>query len=387
MIAPRSTAAGLLLVLAALAVAAPPGLAAQERERAERELGQIRSEIERVQADLQRGVAERDRAAQELRSAEQAAADSRRELQRLQRERAERGARRAALARERLERQEALATERSALAAQMRTAYMVGREEPLKLLLNQRDPARAGRMFAYYSYFGRARAEQIARIEEHVARIGELDTALAAEETQLLELEQRQRGELDHLEQARTARGQVLAGLAAETRSRSASLERLRRQQAALEKLLRDLQRAIERFPGDATTAFGKLRGRLAWPVAGRLAARFGETRAGGLKWDGVLVAAERGAPVRAVHRGRVVYADWLAGLGLLVIVDHGEGYLSLYAHNDQIYKRVGEPVAAGETVAAVGDSGGRSRPELYFEIRRKGKPVDPRGWFRSRDP
>src|SRR5205814_5159914 len=111
--------------------------------------------------------------------------------------------------------------------------------------------------------------------------------------------------------------------------------------------------------------------GKLAWPVDGKLVAGFGDVRASGLKWEGVLVAAERGAPVRAVYQGRVVYADWLPGLGLLTIVDHGDGYLSLYGHNDRLYKAAGEHVAAGEPIAAAGGSGGRSRPELYFEIRK----------------
>jgi murein hydrolase activator len=137
----------------------------------------------------------------------------------------------------------------------------------------------------------------------------------------------------------------------------------------------------------DTNTAFGRLRGKLAWPVGGRLVARFGETRAGGLKWDGVVVAAERGAPVKSVAPGTVLYADWLPGLGLLTIVDHGEGYLSLYGHNDRLYKAVGERVAAGDALAAAGDSGGRARPELYFEIRKEGRPVDPRPWFRSTNP
>jgi septal ring factor EnvC (AmiA/AmiB activator) len=133
--------------------------------------------------------------------------------------------------------------------------------------------------------------------------------------------------------------------------------------------------------------AFARLRGKLAWPVAGRVVARFGQTRAGGVKWDGVLVATERGAPVRAIHSGRVVYADWLPGLGLLTIVDHGEGYLSLYGYNERLYRSVGERVDPGDTIAAAGDSGGRNQPELYFEIRKGGRPIDPQPWFSKRDP
>src|SRR5205807_382985 len=138
-------------------------------------------------------------------------------------------------------------------------------------------------------------------------------------------------------------------------RPRAQNLERLRSQQAGLEKLLRELRAAVERFPIEGNDVFARLRGRLAWPVSGRVLARFGDARAGGVRWDGVLVATERGAPVKAVCQGRVIYADWLPGLGLLTIVDHGDGYLSLYGHNERLYKAAGEPVATGDTIAAAG--------------------------------
>jgi septal ring factor EnvC (AmiA/AmiB activator) len=121
--------------------------------------------------------------------------------------------------------------------------------------------------------------------------------------------------------------------------------------------------------------------------VAGKVMASFGQTRAGGLKWDGVLLAGAQGAPVRAIYHGRVVYADWLSGLGLLTIIDHGDGYLSLYGHNERLFKEVGERVTAGDTIATVGDSGGRPTPGLYFEIRKGGHPIDPRPWFKSASP
>ena len=242
-------------------------------------------------------------------------------------------------------------------------------------------------MFAYYSYFGRARAGQIKLIEDDLQRLAQLDGELAAEDQALAQLEKQQRAQLHELEHARTQRSHVLASLEAQSHTRAQSLERLRSQQAGLEKLLRELRTAMERFPLEGNDAFARLRGKLAWPVSGRLVARFGDARAGGVRWDWVLVATERGAPVKAVCQGRVIYADWLPGLGLLTIVDHGDGYLSLYGHNERLYKAAGEPVAAGEALAAAGDSGGSSRPELYFEIRKGGKPVDPRPWFRAADP
>jgi septal ring factor EnvC (AmiA/AmiB activator) len=383
-----SVPAGLpVAAFAAQAAAGAKGAAQPDRAKAEAELRQLRKEIARVRGQVSRDTAERDRLARDLRRAEQSVSGVRGEMSRLRRERAERARRRAELASERTEREAALAGERETLAAQLRAAHRIGREEPLKLLLNQRDPARAGRMFAYYSYFGRARAEQVARIEQNLARITELDADLAAEETRLAELEQARVAELGKLEQARTQRGQVLASLTAESRSRAAQLQRLQRQQGALEKLVRELRRTIEKFPTDTKSAFAQLRGKLAWPARGRIVARYGETRAGGLRWDGMLLATERGAAVRAVHQGRVVYADWLAGLGLLVIVDHGGGYISLYGHNDELHRKVGERVSAGDSLAAAGDSGGRSQPELYFALRRGGRAIDPRPWFRNPQP
>jgi septal ring factor EnvC (AmiA/AmiB activator) len=376
-----------LLALLVCALAVVPAGATSESAKAEAQLRDIRAEIERVRSQVQRDAAERERLARRLRDAEQSATAARAERDRLRREQAERVQRRAELALEKREREKELEGERAALAAQMRAAYMIGREEPLKLLLNQRDPARAGRMFAYYGYFGRARAGQIARIENFVARIAELDAELEAEQARLADLETRQREEVERLDKARAERGEVLASLTAEARSRAASLDRLKREQSALEKLLRELRRAIEKFPSDSKSPFARMRGKLAWPTTGRVIARYGQTRAGGLKWDGVLLSTTRGAPVRAVYHGRVIYADWLAGLGLLVILDHGDGYLSLYGHNEQIYRKVGERVTAGDPVAAAGDTGGRSSPELYFEIRRAGRPVSPIPWFRNPRP
>ena len=376
----------LLATLLALLLAAPLGAAGDQR-KTEADLKAVQAEIERVRNQVRRDQLQQDRLTRELRDAELSAGDVRDTLQDLKRKRAEHAQRREELANEKSRRQQALSRERMALAGQLRAAYLIGSEEPLKLLLNQKDPARAGRIFAYYSYFGRSRADQIARITENVQRIETLEGELEAQDRELVALEERRRSELARLNDAREKRGAVLASLQSESRTRVQSLERLKRQKAGLEKLLQELKRASARYPIDANGVFARLRGKLSWPVGGRLTARFGETRAGGVKWDGVLLATERGANVRAVSSGRMIYADWLPGLGLLAIVDHGEGYLSLYGHNDRLYKSVGERVVAGDPIAAAGDSGGRARPELYFEIRKAGRPVDPRPWFRTPQP
>jgi septal ring factor EnvC (AmiA/AmiB activator) len=376
------------LALAGAGLAGTPAARPEaDARKTEAQLEAVKAEIERVTREVSQSQVERDRLTRDLKSAELSVGQARAALTEIRHQRAEHAARRAALTTEQREREAQLARNRADLAGQLRAAYLIGRQEPLKLLLNQEDPALAGRMFAYYGYFGRARAGQIKLIEDDVQRLSELTAALDAEDAQLAALEQRQRSELNGLEHARSQRSSVLASLDAESRGRAASLERLRSQQSGLEQLLRELRAAIERYPLEANDAFTKLRGKLAWPVSGHLVARFGDTRAGGVHWDGVLVATERGAPVKAVCDGRVIYADWLPGLGLLAIVDHGDGYLSLYGHNERLFKAAGEHVAAGDTIAAAGDSGGSGRPELYFEIRKAGRPVDPRPWFKAADP
>ncbi len=367
-----------------------PGAAQPEADarKAEAELQAVKSEIERVTRQVSEEAVAKDRLSKQLKNAELSVGRAREGLDGVRRSRAEQASKRSSLAAQRKSREADLAQNRSALAGQLRAAYQIGKEEPLKLLLNQKDPRRAGRMFVYYSYFGRARADQIHDIETDVQAIANLDEQLQAQDAKLAELEQQQRAELMELERAREQRSGVLASLTAESNSHAQSLERLKSQQGSLERLLAELRRAMEKFPTlNGHDAFARLRGKLAWPVGGRLVARFGESRAGGVKWDGVLVATERGAPVRAVYSGRVIYADWLPGLGLLTIIDHGEGYMSLYGHNERLYKTVGERVNPGDTVGSAGDSGGSSRPEVYFEIRKGGKAVDPRPWFRTGQP
>ena len=358
-----------------------------DRQRTEAELQAIAAQIEQVRLQVQRDAVERDRLAGELRAAERTVASARSQLQQLRAQRDQRAAARERLQVQRRERQARLAAGRDQLARQLRALYLLGRQDPLLMLLNQQDPGEAARRLTYGSYIGRFRATQIDQINADIASIDDIDQQIAAEDRHLAELEGRQKMQVGELEQARVQRGRVLVSLEQEAQNRVQSLARLQRQQAALETLLKEINRALERFSAGPNDAFAKLRGKLGWPVEGKLAARFGEIRAGSVRWNGVLVVAERGTPVRAIHAGRVAYADWLPGLGQLLIIDHGGGYLSLYGHNDQLYKTAGATVTPGEVVAAVGDSGGRDQPELYFEIRSGGKPIDPRPWFNRPNP
>ena len=353
--------------------------ASQARARLEA----VRDQIARITRQVSQGQAERDRLTRQLRATEESVGKAQTTLDDLRQQRQAGAARRAELQSEQHQRTTDLADNRAALAGQLRAAYLTGHGEPLKLLLNQGNPAQAGRMFAYYSYFGRARAAQIHAIEADLQRIGQLDGQLQAQDAKLAGLQQAQQAQVSALEQARAHRVQVLASISAQTQTRAARLGRLRQQQSDLESLLAQLRRAAASLPPEdlGHSPFARLRGRLARPVAGRVIASYGQVRAGGLKWDGDLFATQRNAPVHAVSQGRVVYADWLAGLGLLIIIDHGGGYMSLYGHNERLYESVGQHVATGQTIAQAGDSGGSARPELYFEIRKDGRPIDPRLW------
>ena len=371
--------------------AATPTQSPASARQAEADLKALRERIAAISAQVNHDALERDRLGRTLRDAEVAVGSARRGLEAIAGEVDDRVGRRARLANERANAEATLERERDALAGQLRVAYRNGPDETLRLLLAGESPADGQRLLGWYGYFSRARARQLQRIDAQIAHIGELDASLAAEQLALEQLRAGRQKQLGALEQGRAARQAALQTLQQEAESRSAQLARLRGQQANLERLLRELARAARpAAPAgtpDNSTAFGRLRGQLAWPAAGRLLARFGEQRATGVNWDGVVVGAERGSPVRAVAAGRVLYADWLPGMGLLAIIDHGEGYFSLYGYNEQLRRAAGDSVAAGEVIGAVGDTGGRPEPQLYFELRRSGKPLNPAPWFRDRAP
>ncbi|TAK55609.1 MAG: hypothetical protein EPO25_03535 [Gammaproteobacteria bacterium] len=370
-----------MLILALLA--GPAGSAERDPEG---QLREVRQRIERLQRAVRQDTGRRDALSAQLRDAEEslraassshaaararlAASDQRLGALRIQREQSERE----------------LLEQRELLAAQLRTAYMIGPRDQLRLLLGQQDPVALGRVLVYYSYLGRARAGQIAGIEVAVLKLDQATAQEAAERDRLAALEAEASRELAALDAARAGRTRALQAMNAQIRSNSDTIAKLRRDAAALEKLIADLRRALRDLPPAGGQAFAKVRGRLAWPVAGRIVARYGQSRGGGLRWNGVMIEAARGSEIRSLYEGRVAYADWLPGLGLLLIIDHG-GYLSLYGHNDQLYKAAGDRVEGGEVVATVGDSGGRSQPGLYLEIRRGAQPVDPVPWFRRSSP
>lgn len=375
-------ATALLAVLGGLWPGPLPA-AADDPAVAQRELAQLRARIKAVEQRVQAGVAERGEAQQALRAAEVAEADARRRLAALERELQEATAEQARLEASLQAREAELARERAVLARALQLAYVSGRDEWLRLVLSGDDPVRTGRRLVYYGYLGQARADLVAGLRERLAGLAAARREVLAQAERLAGLQARQQARLAELEAARAERASVVARLDSDIAGGEGELARLRREADDLAALVAELTRALAELPADDATPFGKLKGRLPGPADGPVLRNFGQARADGrLRWEGSLIGAAAGSPVRAVHHGRVVYADWLPGMGLLAIVEHGDGYLSLYGHNRDLVKDVGDWVDAGDVLGHVGDSGGQAEAGLYFEIRKDGRPQDPRRWL-----
>jgi septal ring factor EnvC (AmiA/AmiB activator) len=377
---PRIIAAPGWLLIAMMALCFAPRLDAQD-ERAE--LDAVREQIVRLEERMaeQRSAMDSERTA--LERVERQIADRHRELADVRTQAAAEQARLdeldSAAATARVE----LSSEREALARQVLLSYMTGREELLKLVLNQESPAALGRMVTYYDYFNHFRSERIESVRGELERLAALLREARESRQRLDALAARQERELADLEAARAQRNEMLASLESRLSDSGEALESLQDDERRLEELVLELGDILAAFPAGSEKPFASLKGQLAWPVPGRIDENYGRLRSGGrVRWNGVLLSAEPGTPVRAVYHGRVAFSDWLPGLGLLMIVDHGDGYLSLYGHNEVLLRESGEWVEPGEVLGQVGSAGGRSG--LYFELRHDSDPIDARQWMRG---
>jgi septal ring factor EnvC (AmiA/AmiB activator) len=374
-----------LATLAALVGAATCGATndSAESSQARSQLAAVRARLMELTHQLSDELSQRDTLSARLRQSELTITEQRRQLEDLQAAAAATERRRSQLRAEQAHDRAALQTERGALAAQARSAYMIGRQEHLKLLLNQTSPARLGRTLAYYAYFAAARRDKLTRINADIARAQQRAVEIDEQSARLKSLESAATLQLAALQNARVERSAALAALDLQVRSGKEQLHRLELQERAVESLVADLSRMLQDFPTDPAQGFDSMRGRLPWPVAGRVSARYSEARGAGtgVRWNGVMIDAARGARVRATYFGRVVYADWLQGLGLLLIVSHSGGYMTLYGHAEVLYKAVGDRVVPGDVIGALSDVD--PAPQLYFEIREGRKTVDPLTWLR----
>ena len=280
---------------------------------------------------------------------------------------------------------QAISEQKKILAEQLRSAYMMGKQQRVKMLLNQEQPDRMSRVMQYYDYFNQARVDSVKVLDEDIQRLTSVEEALEQEQTALAAVIVSQREQGKRLQADKKQRKQLLLSLAKKIKSSAQTLTELKENEKRLTNLLASIQQAINDIPvsRQQNKPFKSQKGKLHWPVKGRLWKRFGSARKSG-RYDGVVISAKEGSSIRSISHGRVVYADWLRGYGLLIIVDHGANYLSLYAFNESLYKGVGDWVNAGESIATVGLSGGQSKAGLYFSIRKKGKPVNPIHWCRT---
>tara|TARA_B110000438_G_scaffold197527_1_gene189024 strand:- start:448 stop:1608 length:1161 start_codon:yes stop_codon:yes gene_type:complete len=289
------------------------------------------------------------------------------------------------------ERQKELLTVKSEqqyyIEQQVRAAYEIGSQEYLKVLLNQEDPNEIARMLTYYDYFNQARSRQI---ESYNLTLLDLDrvTQELAEETVVLESQRRDLGaQQKSLASVQKEKQMTLKALISQISTTGSALLKLEQNRGRLEQLLDKLEESLANLDAPRSAQpFAGMQGKLQLPVEGRISHRFGNQRnQGKLRWHGIFIDAAEGESVYAVHYGRVVFSDWLRGFGLLMIISHGEGYMSLYGHNQALFRETGDWVSAGEVIAAVGDSGGQDKTGLYFEIRIDGKPNNPQNWCVTR--
>ncbi|WP_234446544.1 peptidoglycan DD-metalloendopeptidase family protein [Luteimonas sp. MC1750] len=414
-------AAALALLVAALVLPAGP-LAAQDSREAQRRLERVKRELNEVGRERRQLEGQRGTASRELREADERVnrnarelADTAAALARQQQALSELEARRDAAAR-------GLSAQRAELAALLRAAYTVGGQAPLKLMLSQDDAAGANRSLAYHGYLQRSRSARIAALSAELSGLDDMERRIAAEREALAATSERQRTQAAALVRERAERAKAVAELDGRYRDRSSREKALGADAKSLEGLLARLRAAARRAeaerkaeaarraaaarrdsaPPAAATGTGRSPvpdaprvavarsapvqvGGLSWPLTGSLLAGYGGRMPDGRSSSGVLVAASAGTPVRAVAEGTVVFAEWMTGYGLILIIDHGNGYMSLYAHNDSLLKGPGDRVARGDAVSTVGTSGGQGTAALYFELRRDGKPVDPNAWLQKR--
>jgi septal ring factor EnvC (AmiA/AmiB activator) len=365
------------------AVVVLPLLAQPEDPEAVRaRLDELRQRIGEISASLAQRREQRDREQAELAGAEKAMGRIELALRETRAQLKETRGRIADLDRRAAALESEIAERRNALAEQLRLAYRTGLRSRLKALLNQEDPARISRVLALHGYLGRARARTIEALAVRLRRLESVRAEQRRLAGELERLAERQALERADLDRAVARRAEAVTALEARIRDESARLAELRSAAQRLEELLDRLSTALADIPPDAEIRpFSELRGSLPMPVDASVRAGFADTRSGNVDWEGWLIGSEIGAEVRAVAYGRVAYADWLRGYGMLLIIDHGDAYMTLYGQNRSLIAEVGDWVEPGQIISLAGDSGGFGRPGLYFQIRHEGRPVDPAGW------
>lgn len=392
--------------IALLALAIAGAAPAQDQRDAEQRLQKVRSELKAVAGERRKLEGARGAATRQLRQADEQVGSVQRSLRGIESTLQRDSASLAQLQAERARLAGDLDAKKAELARLLRAAQVAGGDAPLKAMLAQDRVAEAERALTYQGYLQRARVQRIRELGAELQRIDALEREIRQRQVALADDRKQRAMQLTRLEEARKQRAGVLAGIDRQYRDKAGREKALGRDAKALQGLLAQLRaaaakaareaararaaaereakasgRPVPKRPAVATAPAMKVGG-LGWPVSGSLLASYGGRLPDGRRSDGVLIAAAAGSAVKAVADGTVVFADWMTGYGNILIIDHGNGYMSLYAHNDGLLRDAGDAVKRGDAVASVGTSGGQERPALYFELRRNGAPVNPGGWL-----
>jgi septal ring factor EnvC (AmiA/AmiB activator) len=379
----RTQCVGALLALTlSLAQGLPQAIALSDRDRADSELKSIVAELnqldqwiddaERRHAGLQKDLANHDHRVADnsraLAAADKALVASEASIDKLRLERRE------------LERQrDAQATR---IASHVNAAYRLQRQDVFRAFLNNEVPADIDRMLRYHRYFSDARMQTMRAFQATLTALDGNQQNLEVEQQALVMRREELHANQTTLESSRSERSTLIQTLAKDMADKLARQKQLTADRKRLEKLLTELSRRVRE---QSSTEFARRKGGLPTPVSGNTVYRYGAPRADGrLRWEGMVYRSNRGAPVYAVHRGTVVFANWLRGFGMLTIIDHGNGFLTLYGYVDDLLKTEGDVVESGEVIAHAGQSGGQVFDGVYFEIRHRGVAIDPRPWLKK---
>lgn len=347
----------------------------------EKQLEDIQRQIKQKQRNLESQLAQAKTLQQALKKAELMIASTAKSLNKTQAELSQNTEQQKTLIKQQTSLKQQQKRQQVLLSKQIRSAYMAGDSDYAQMLLNQDDAVKFERAITYYQYLNKARQTEIERFRALVSQLERVNQDLVETQSQLKILEDTQKQQNIELTSQQLARKTTLQKIESSIDSEAARIEQLQFNEQTLLKAIEEAQRLASLKPAELQ-GLAKLKGLLLKPTKGRLRKLFGNRRQGQVRWKGILINGNAGNPVRAVHYGKVLYADWLRGFGLVTVIDHGQGYMSLYGHNQALLKDAGETVDAGETIALVGQSGGQTSPNLYFEIRHKGKAINPSVWL-----
>ncbi|WP_417567637.1 murein hydrolase activator EnvC family protein [Marinobacter sp.] len=365
-----------------LALSAAPVLAQQEVTPAQIE--ELKERIEDIDDWL--ADAEDDRSAQEqqLAATERTISRLTRERRALRQQVEQQRQRLKELQKEEQELTRTLDRQRESLKKQIRAAWMEGDAPAVKVLLNEIDPDRIARTMTYYEYLSKDTVTRLEAFRESLQELKNTRAAVQATQVELTQTEENVARRQQELAASREQRQQTLASLNSDIKNRLSERDELASDRKRLEKLLEEVQQAINNIPSpNESQPFASLRDKLPWPAQGKVLSGYGDSYADGkLRRNGLLIRTGEEAEIRAIHYGRVVFANWLRGFGLITIIDHGDGYMTLYGHSSSLFTSPGDWVAAGEPIALAGRTGGTDSPALYFEVRHNGKPDNPGRWL-----